>query len=56
MARDGLEPDEICRRLEETIPKVDTSFDEIIETGEGCTGSSHCGPNTLGILYKRIKG
>lgn len=28
-------------------------FDEIIETEAGCTISSHCGPNTLGILYKR---
>lgn len=29
------------------------AFDEIIETNAGCTISSHCGPNTLGILYKR---
>ncbi|RHW34703.1 DegV family protein [Lysinibacillus yapensis] len=28
-------------------------FDEIIETTAGCTISSHCGPNTLGILYMR---
>ncbi len=28
-------------------------FEEIIETPAGCTISSHCGPNTLGILYKR---
>lgn len=28
-------------------------FDEVIETSAGCTISSHCGPNTLGILYKR---
>lgn len=28
-------------------------FEQIIETGAGCTVSSHCGPNTLGILYKR---
>ncbi len=26
-------------------------FDEIIETRAGCTISSHCGPNTLGILF-----
>ena len=32
-----------------------TSFEEIIETPAGCTISSHCGPNTLGILYKRKK-
>ncbi|MPN30822.1 hypothetical protein SDC9_178293 [bioreactor metagenome] len=28
-------------------------FEEIIETPAGCTVSSHCGPHTLGILYKR---
>lgn len=26
-------------------------FDEIIETDAGCTVNSHCGPNTIGILY-----
>ena len=29
------------------------NFDEIIETNAGCTVSSHCGPNTLGILFIR---
>jgi DegV family protein with EDD domain len=29
-----------------------TKFEEIIETPAGCTVSSHCGPNTLGIFYK----
>nr|WP_122013215.1 DegV family protein [Maliibacterium massiliense] len=28
-------------------------FQQIIETDAGCTVSSHCGPNTLGILFKR---
>jgi DegV family protein with EDD domain len=28
-------------------------FDEIIETQTGCTVANHCGPNTLGILFKR---
>lgn len=28
-------------------------FDEVIETRAGCTISSHCGPNTLGILFVR---
>ncbi|MER1999530.1 MAG: DegV family protein [Lysinibacillus sp.] len=27
-------------------------FDQIIETTAGCTISTHCGPNTLGILFK----
>lgn len=26
-------------------------FDEVLETTAGCTVYSHCGPNTLGILY-----
>ncbi len=29
------------------------NFDEVIETTTGCTISSHCGPNTLGVLVKR---
>ncbi|HWL25070.1 MAG TPA: DegV family protein [Ureibacillus sp.] len=43
----------------ETIEKVKNvirmyvDFDEVIETTAGCTISAHCGPNTLGILYKR---
>ena len=28
-------------------------FDEVLETHAGCTVSSHCGPNTLGILFIR---
>lgn len=42
----------------ETVEKVRgwigeyTEFEEIIETYAGCTISAHCGPNTLGILYK----
>ncbi len=30
-------------------------FDQIIETRAGCTVSSHCGPNTLGILFIRSR-
>ena len=30
-------------------------FAEILETRTGCTVSSHCGPNTLGILFIRSK-
>lgn len=29
------------------------SFAEVLETRAGCTVSSHCGPNTLGILFIR---
>lgn len=44
---------------ENTVAKVKelvnqyADFEEIIETRAGCTVSSHCGPNTLGILFKR---
>ena len=27
------------------------SFEEIYVTRAGCTISSHCGPNTLGVLF-----
>ena len=43
---------------EQTVQKVKemitqyASFDEIVETKAGCTISAHCGPNTLGILFK----
>lgn len=30
-------------------------FEEILETTAGCTVTSHCGPNTLGILFIRSK-
>ena len=33
--------------------QVLAGIEEIIEPNAGCTISSHCGPNTLGILYKR---
>ena len=42
----------------ETVEKVKewiaqyAQFDEVLETYAGCTVSAHCGPNTLGILYK----
>lgn len=44
---------------EQTVAKVKeavrryANFEEIIETKAGCVISSHCGPNTLGILFKR---
>lgn len=43
----------------ETVEKVKSevskyvTFDEVIETTAGCTISTHCGPNTLGILFLR---
>ena len=31
--------------------KIKDKFDEILETNAGCTVGTHCGPNTIGILY-----
>ena len=30
---------------------IKDKFDEVIETEAGCTVGTHCGPNTIGILY-----
>ena len=30
---------------------IKDKFDEVIETNAGCTVGTHCGPNTIGILY-----
>ena len=43
---------ELVEFVKSEIPKY-MKFDEIIETSAGCTVSSHCGPNTIGILLKR---
>lgn len=43
---------ETVQKVREAIEQY-ASFEEIIETTAGCTISTHCGPNTLGILYKR---
>jgi len=43
---------ELVEVVKSEIPKY-CNFDEIIETDAGCTVSSHCGPNTIGILFKR---
>ena len=44
---------EIVALVRETIQQYG-DFQEIIETRAGCTVSNHCGPNTLGILFKRL--
>ena len=43
---------EIVDDVKATIAKL-AHFDEVVETPAGCTISSHCGPNTLGILFLR---
>ncbi len=44
--------DEIYAQAEAAIREC-APFKEIIHTRAGCTVSSHCGPNTLGILFYR---
>ncbi len=41
-------------KVRETLLRY-AHFEDIIETPAGCTVSSHCGPNTLGILFKHVK-
>lgn len=43
---------ETVRKVKEAII-ASCNFRDIVETRAGCTISSHCGPNTLGILFKR---
>lgn len=44
--------DETVAAVKETVNKF-KQFDEVHITNAGCTVSTHCGPNTLGILFKR---
>ena len=37
--------------IAKTILKDEAHFKEVYETHAGCTVSTHCGPNTLGIIY-----
>lgn len=39
--------EEVRAKINELMP----GFNEILETTAGCTVTSHCGPNTLGILF-----
>ncbi|GIN74577.1 DegV domain-containing protein [Bacillus sp. J14TS2] len=45
----GISPEHITT-VKETIKEV-AEFKEILVTRAGCTISSHCGPNTLGVLF-----
>ena len=44
---------ECVRRTEELIRQLVPDFAEILETTAGSTITTHCGPNTLGILFFR---
>ncbi len=41
---------EVRDKINELLPNC---FAEILETTAGCTITSHCGPNTLGVLFVR---
>ncbi len=43
--------DEDVQRVKDKIKELRPDFEEIIETHAGSTVTSHCGKNTLGILY-----
>ncbi len=45
-------PSEIVRKAIDLVQELQP-FEEIIETTAGCTISSHCGPNCLGVLFLR---
>ena len=39
----------VRRKIDELMP----GFAEVLETTAGCTVTSHCGPQTLGVLFIR---
>ncbi len=41
---------EIVAEVKELVASLQP-FEEILETKAGCTVSSHCGPNTIGVLF-----
>ena len=45
-------PPELVASVKAEVMKL-AHFDEIIETRAGCCVSAHCGPRTIGILFKR---
>ncbi|MGN7476239.1 DegV family protein [Solibacillus silvestris] len=44
--------DETVASVKEALSEL-KQFDDVLITKAGCTISTHCGPNTLGILFKR---
>jgi len=44
--------DELVQAVKSLLEKKDY-FEEIIITEAGCTITNHCGPNTLGVLFRR---
>ncbi len=48
----GCDPEVVT--MVRSLVEEHAQFKEIIVTEAGCTISNHCGPNTLGILFKRL--
>jgi len=48
----GCDPDVVA--MVRTLVEEHAHFQEILVTEAGCTISNHCGPNTLGVLFKRL--
>ena len=44
--------DETVKLAVDTVNSL-VKFDEVIENTAGCTVTTHCGPNTLGVLFFR---
>lgn len=45
--------DEDIENVRKKLMELYPDFEEILETTAGCTVTTHCGPNTLGILFIR---
>jgi DegV family protein with EDD domain len=45
--------DTVVEDVRKIIRELAPDFEEILETTAGCTITTHCGPNTLGILFIR---
>lgn len=44
---------EVVKQVVDKVREMCPQFEEILETTAGCTVTSHCGPNTLGVLFIR---
>ncbi len=49
-----LEGSNIPELVKQTVNEL-AQFDEVLETHAGCTVATHCGPECIGILFKRKK-
>lgn len=42
---------EVVEQVKAKVQELCPQFEEVLETTAGCTVTSHCGPNTLGVLF-----